>query len=230
MDQNAWVMVVDGQASRPQTTPVVGGGLERHTYRLARAGDGAAGDLEVEVRLDDTGEAADRRRAQFAGSQDSRRVSRWLQAIFPGAELVGEPKLRMVPSRDPSHLEAVVRVPRSAMASGGGIKTFPGDVGWLTSLAPRGARQSPLEVAVRPDLEWDLEVDLGRPPGRLADGMQLEGAYGSLRLEVEPRDTGYRVHGFLHLTAGLVLAEDAPGLRSFLVEVERTLVRPLEIP
>jgi Tfp pilus assembly protein PilF len=228
MDQNAWVMVIDGRDSRPQTTPVVGGGLERHRYRLQRVGE--TGDLELEVRLDDSGEAADRRRGQFAGSQDSRRVSRWLQDIFPGAELASEPTLQMVPSRDPTLLEVTARVPRSAVASGGGIRTFPGDVGWLASLSPRGPRRSPLVVPVRPDLEWELDVDLGRAPGPLIDGLHLDGAYGSLRLEVEPRDTGYRIHGFLHIAAGLLAAGDTPGLRDFLVEVERTLARPLEIP
>jgi tetratricopeptide (TPR) repeat protein len=227
MDQNALAVVIDGPDSRPVTTPVVGGGLARHQVRLVR-GDGDT--VTISMRLEDTGEAADRRRLMFAGSQDARRVARWLQDLVPGAELMSEPRMRMLPSRDPTVLEVEAGVPRAAMLAGGGVPTYLGFLDGLLELTPRGARSGPLVVPVRPDVEWELDVDLGRPAGRLPDDVALQTRFGTLRVEHTLSDEGYRVRGYLHLQAGVVEAGQADGLRDFLVEVERALERPLEVP
>jgi hypothetical protein len=225
--QGAQVLVVDGPDSAPQVTPTPGAGYARLHYRLAR-GDGGMVTLALEA--EDTGEAADRRRMAFAGSSDPRRVARWLQAQFPGAELVGEPKLRMVPGRDPAVLELEARVARSALLGAGGIKAFPGDFQWAAQLAPGGERRGPLLLPVRPELEWSVEVELGRPPGELPPPVELRTPYGELAIDSTPEATGYRVTGSFRLQPGVVAAADADGLRRFLVEVERHLGRPLEVP
>jgi len=219
--------VVDGPDSAPQITPSPGAGYARYRYRLAR---GEGGQVAIELRSEDTGEAADRRRMAFAGSSDPRRVARWLQAQFPGAELVGEPKLRMVPGRDPAVLELEARVARSALLGAGGIKAFPGDFQWAAQLTPGGERRGPLLLPVRPELEWSVEVELGRPPGELPPPVELRTPYGELAIDSTPEATGYRVTGSFRLQPGVVAAADADGLRRFLVEVERHLGRPLEVP
>ncbi|HOC42792.1 MAG TPA: transglutaminase domain-containing protein [Thermoanaerobaculales bacterium] len=225
--QGAQALVVDGPASTPRVTPAPGAGYARYRYRLER-GDG--GMVTLEVRTEDTGEAADRRRLAFAGSSDPRRVTRWLQSQFPGAELVGEPKLRMVPGRDPTVLELEGRVVRSALLGAGGIKTFPGDIQLSAQLAPGGERRGPLLLPVRPDLEWTVEVELGGPPGELPPPVELKTAFGELKIDHSREATGYRVTGSFRLEPGLVGAADAAALRRFLVEVERHLGRPLEVP
>ncbi len=227
MDQNAYVMVVDGLGSRPVTTPVVGGGLARQRTRVAR---GEGDTVTIDLRLEDTGEAADRRRLMFAGSQDARRVSRWLQDLVPGAELGSEPRMQMVPSRDPTVLEVEANVPRAAMLAGGGMPTFLGSLDWLWELTPRGSRSGPLVVPVRPDVEWELEVELARAPRRLPDDVNVETEFGTLRIEHTVTDAGFHVRGYLHLQAGVVEAARADALRGFLAEVERALARPLEVP
>jgi hypothetical protein len=83
---------------------------------------------------------------------------------------------------------------------------------------------------VRPDVEWELEVDLGRPAGRMPKDVDLDSRFGSLRIEHVAQDNGYRVRGYLHVEAGLVAADEADGLRQFLTDVERALDRPLEVP
>jgi transglutaminase-like putative cysteine protease len=225
--QGAQVLVVDGPASAPQITPTPGAGYSRLSYRLERGDDGM---VALEIEAEDTGEAADRRRMAFAGSSDPRRVARWLQAQFPGAELVGEPKLRMVPGRDPAVLELEARVARSALLGGGGIKTFPGELQWAAQLAPGGERRGPLLVPVRPELEWSVEVELGRPPGELPPPVELKTPFGELAIVSTPGAAGYRVTGSFRLKPGAVAAADADGLRRFLVEAERELGRPLEVP
>ncbi len=227
MDQGAAVLVVDGRGSRPRTTPMTGGGLQRTDVVLGSARDGL---VPVEIRVEDTGEAASRRRARFAGSKDVRTLASWLQGWFPGAELTATPRLRLIPSRDPAVVELEAVVPRSSLAAGGGIPTYPGGFDWATRVAPSGDRSGPLMVAMRPDLEWTLQVDLGRPAGRLPDAVAIMGEHGSVSLEFAATDAGYRVHGFVHLEPGMVAAERVPELRQFLLEVERLLERPLEIP
>jgi len=226
-DQGALVLVVDGPQSRPQTTPVVGGGLASSHFVLRPEGDG---NVELSIRSEDTGEAADRRRARFAGSRDPQRFARWLQEQFPGAQLTREPKLQLVPGRDPTIMEVKGAVARSALKSSGGIQVFPGRLGWAASMMPGGERHGPLMVAVRPDLEWTVDVDLGRPPTDLPDSVELETPFGSLRIEILEESKGYRVDGFLHLEPGLVAAEDVGDLREFLIAVERHLGRRLESP
>jgi hypothetical protein len=144
--------------------------------------------------------------------------------------LTSEPVLRLVPSRDPATIELEARVPRSALASRGGIATYPGIFDWATRVVPTAERTGPLLVEVRPDLEWSLEVDLGRPAAELPESVRLANDFGSLRLDFERTENGYRASGYVHLEPGLVAAERASELRDFLLEVERTLSRPLEIP
>ena len=58
-------------------------------------------------------------------------------------------------------------VARSALASAGGIRCYPGTREWNAMKVPGGARFGPLMMVAVPDLEWTLEVDLGRPPKTL---------------------------------------------------------------
>jgi hypothetical protein len=226
-DQNAIVLVVDGAESRPQTTPAVGGGLARSKFTLSLGEEGV---VELAIRTDDTGEAADLRRVRFAGSRENQRVSSWLQELFPGAQLTGKPKLQLRPGRDPAIMEFEGTVARSALQSSGGIRVFPGSLEWAASMVPGGTRHGPLMVAVRPDLEWTLEVDLGRPPGSLPEAIDLDTSFGSLRVETRAQALGYRVEGFLHLEPGLIEAREVVDLREFLIAVERYLGRRLESP
>ena len=227
MDQNAVVFVIGGAESRPQTTPMVGGGLASSRFVLRQEGDG---EVDLSIRVEDSGEAADRRRARFAGSRDPQRFARWLQEQFPGAQLDREPKLQLVPGRDPAIMEVDGTVSRSALKSSGGIQVFPGRLGWAASMMPGGERHGPLMVTVRPDLEWTVEVVLGRPPADLPDAVEMETPFGSLRIDYRAKNKGYHVEGFLHLEPGLVEAEDVGDLREFLIAVERHLGRRLESP
>lgn len=227
MDQGATVLVVDGASSRPRVTPTPGAGLSqtRVTFGLER--DGL---VPVEVRVEATGEAADRLRGRFAGSKDPRPFATWLQSWFPGAELTADPRHRLIPSRDPAVIELEAVVPRTALVSRGGIAAYPATFDLPTRVVPTPNRSGPLLVEVRPDIEWSLDVELGRPPGTAADEVALSGDFGSLRMSIEPRPEGYRVDGYFHLEPGLVSAERAPELRDFLLEVKRNLERLLETP
>jgi hypothetical protein len=227
MCQGAQVLVVDGPESAPQITPSPGGGLARSRYRLGQSRDGK---VEIEVRIEDTGEAADRRRIQFAGTHDPRRFARWLQSQFPGPALVGEPKLQLVPSRDPAIVDLDGVVSRSALLAAGGIQTFPGEFEWVSRLVPGAERKGPLLVPVTPDLEWSLAVDLGRPPRSLPESVDLHTRFGSLSLAYEIEDEGYSVDGSFRLRPGLIEASEGTELREFLVTVERQLGRRLEVP
>ncbi len=227
MVQGAQVLVVDGPESRPQITPSPGGGLARSRYQISRADDGVVG---LEVRTEDTGEAADRRRVEFAGTRDPRRFARWLQSLFPGADLLDDPKLRLVPAQDPAVVELRAEVSRSALLGAGGIRSFPGEVDWAAQLTPSSERVTPLLLAVRPDLEWRLEVDLGRPPKPLPETVRLQSPHGRLTLTYDELATGYRVEGALSLTPGTVQPSDIGQLREFLLAVERHLDRRLEVP
>jgi len=227
MCQGARVLVVNGETSAPQITPAPGGGFARYEYRLDTTDNGL---IDLEVRTEDTGEAADIRRLAFGGSHDPRRVERWLQTQFPGAELVGEPELRMFPGRDPAVMAIEGRITRTALRSAGGINTFPGEFGWASRLTPTGERHGPLLLPVRPMLEWTLEVDLGRPPRDLPSSVDLETEFGQLVIDFQDTGSGYSVVGSFRLRPGLVAAADAVALRTFLVDVERHLQRPLEVP
>lgn len=227
MDQGATVLVVEGLESRPRITPTVGGGLSQTTYVLR---EGLDGSVPLELRVEARGEAADRLRNQFAGSQDPRPFATWLQRSFPGAELTADPQYRLVPSRDPALLELEAVVPRTALDSRGGIATYPDTLDLSTRVVPTGERSGPLLVAVRPDLEWNLEVTLGRVPSIEAKTVSLTSDFGSLKLTIAIEDLGYRVNGYVHLNPGVVEAERAPELRAFLLEIERILSQPLETP
>jgi len=227
MCQGAQVLVVNGRQSAPQITPSPGGGLSSYRYLLRKAD---AGMVELEIQTEETGEAADLRRVQLAGSHDPRRVARWLQGQFPGADLAEEPKLQLIPARDPAVVELKGRVGRSALLGGGGIRTFPGELDWAMVLTPSGPRSSPLLIPVRPDLEWTVEVELGRAPERLPDPVDLDTAFGELKVDYRELAAGYRVTGRFNLRPGLVAAKDAEALREFLVTTERRLSRTLEVP
>jgi hypothetical protein len=191
---------------------------------------GDRGSVNLEVRTEETGEAADLRRVQFAGSHDPRRLARWLQRQFPGADLVGEPELRLIPARDPAIAELKGVVGRSALLGAGGIRTFPGELDWVKALMPSGDRSGPLLIPVRPNLEWTVEVALERPPQTLPESIELRTDFGSLDLTYSERATGYRVEGKLTLIPGLVQPSQADALRDFLVAVERNLDAKLEVP
>jgi hypothetical protein len=227
MDQGAVVLVVDGPNSRPLTTPLVGGGLERTDFRL---GPERGGLVPLQVRVEDRGEAADRRRGKFAGSKDPRPFATWLQRSFPGAELTTEPVSRLIPSRDPAIIELEAVVPRTALESQGGIAIYPGEFDWTNRVVPTAERSGPLLVEVRPDLEWSLEVDLGRPPTAVPQPVDLTSDFGFLKLETEALESGYRVEGYVHLGPGLVDAARVQDLRDFLLEIETILRRPQETP
>ncbi len=226
-DQGAVVLVVDGRASELRTSPEVGAGLSLERYAL-RPGEG--GIIKLEVRSEETGGAADRRRARFARSNETVQVARWLQSLFPGAELIGEPELRLPPGRDPTTIEVEGSVPRAALASAGGVRAFPGELEWKASSFPGGSRRGPLVMDTLPDLQWTLEVELGRPPSSLPSPVNLDTPFGVLRFDVHAEPRGYTVTGFLHLEPGLVEAADYDALREFLVAVERHLQRRLEAP
>jgi transglutaminase-like putative cysteine protease len=227
MDQGATVLVVDGETSTIEEIPRTGSGLDRTEFRLGAASNGL---VPLQVRVEDRGAAADRRRGRFAGSRDPRPFASWLQRSFPGAELTAEPKLRLIPSRDPAVIELEATVPRTALESGGGIPTYPGAFEVAGRVVPSAKRAGPLLVEMRPDLEWLLEVHLGRPAVNLPDDVNLTSDFGSLKIEFGLTEDGYLIEGYFHLASGLVAAESTPDLRNFLLEVDRILARPVEAP
>jgi len=83
---------------------------------------------------------------------------------------------------------------------------------------------------VRPDLEWKLEVVLGRRPDPLPEGVRMQNPYGQLTLTYETLPTGYRVEGTFSLKPGIVPPSEIRELREFLLAVERHLGRRLEVP
>jgi len=95
---------------------------------------------------------------------------------------------------------------------------------------PGGNRHGPLKLNVRPDLEWSLDVDLGRPPKTMPTPVELDTPFGSLHITTKSLSNGYRVNGSLHFESGTYDAEEVGGLREFLVAVERHLERRLEAP
>jgi len=97
-------------------------------------------------------------------------------------------------------------------------------------MVPGGTRHGPLKINVRPDLEWSLEVDLGRPPKTMPTAVELNTPFGSLHITTKSLSNGYRVDGSLHFEPGTYDAEEVGGLREFLVTVERHLERRLEAP
>jgi len=227
MDQDAWVLVLEGLGSRPRRTPAPGSGAARSEWRLERREDGSVG---LELRLEETGEAADRRRAQLSGSQDPRRVASLVQGFFPGADVTATPTVELYSGRDPVVLEVEAVVPAGALSSGGGIATYPGRADWVGRLMPGAGRTTPMLVPMRPDLRWTLSVQLGRPPRELPADVDVDTPFGALRIDLEPGPTGYEVAGSLSIVPGLVEAADAPALRDFLIAVRRHLERPLESP
>jgi hypothetical protein len=227
MDQGALVLVIGGSESEPRVSPSPGAGRSTSRFVLS---PGVGSDVSITIESRDTGEAADIRRARFAGSRDLQLFARWLQEQFPGAQLAGEPRLQLVPGRDPTVVEIDGTVPRSALASGGGIRTYPGTLEWAARMVPGGERHGPLQILVRPELEWTLEVDLGRPPRDLPEKVEIDTAFGTLHITLTVESSGYRIEGSLRFEPGLVAADDVDELRQFLVAVERHLDRRLEAP
>jgi Tfp pilus assembly protein PilF len=227
MDQAAYVLVVDGSQSRPRFSPTVGAGRTSIGFSL-EPGDDSEVSITIETR--DTGEAADVRRGRFAGSRDPQRFARWLQELFPGAQLTGEPTMQLAPGRDPTIVRIEGTIAKSALASGGGVGTYPGARDWAARMVPGGTRHGPLKINVRPDLEWSLKVDLGRPPKSMPAEVDLNTPFGSLRITSKSLSNGYQIHGLLHFESGIYPAEEVAGMREFLVTVERHLEKRLEAP
>ncbi len=227
LDQGAWALVVEGSASRPQTTPRPGAGVVSRELTLRAAGDGM---VELRLAAEDTGDAADALRGRLAGSRDPRRFASWLQELFPGAEVEGDPASHLLPGRDPATVTVDARLPRTALLGVGGVPLYPGDLASLTRLAPGEERTTDLLLNPLPELRWTMTVDLGRAAGDLPPPAHVKSAFGKLNLTVEAMPTGYRVHGALVLTPGLVPAESSGALRSFLVTVQRVLDRRAEVP
>ncbi len=226
-DQNAWVLVVDGPESRPLTTPAPGAGRFSYHYTLTRAENGS---FDLGVRTSDTGEAATMRRGRFGGSRNPLLFSRWIQSQFPGAQVIGEPDLDLKPGRHAATIEVQATVERSALMAGGGLKTYPGAFELDTELMSSENRSTPIIVPVRPDLEWTIDLRPGPAPQVLPDPVALRTPYGELDIDVERHSDGYKITGRFHLVPGLVVPEEAPELRAFLVKSRRALERPLEIP
>ncbi len=226
-DQGAWALVIDGPDSEPLTTPRPGSGVSRRVIRIT-AGEG--GRATVLVSMEATGDAADALRGTFRGSGDRQRFARWLQGLFPGADLVGDPVTRLRPGHDPAHLELEGTVARSALEAAPALHVYPGSVRLVAALAPSSTRTTPLLVPQRPVREWTVRVDLGRPPREHPEPVNLEGPHGSLRVEVIPQPTGYEIRGRMELRPGLLEPGQVPGLHRFLVGVERALERKLEAP
>jgi hypothetical protein len=227
MDQDAWVVVIDGPRSHPQFTPTVGAGQSIVRFTLAPTD---ASNVKITIESRDTGAAADMYRSRFAGSRDPQRFARWLQEQFPGAQFVADSMTQLVPSRDPTILEIEGTIAKTALASGGGVQTYPGKLDWAARMVPGGTRHGPMKIMVRPDLEWTLEVDLERPPKNLPAEVDLETPYGSLRITPNAKSDGYLVTGHLRFEPGMVEADDVDELRQFLVAVERHLRKRLEAP
>jgi len=227
MDQDAWVLVIDGPQSRPRFSPVVGAGRSNMRFVLEPGEDSS---IAISIESRDTGEAADILRSRLAGSRDPQRFARWLQEQFPGAQLVGDPMAQLVPGRDPTIVKIEGTIAEAAVTSGGGVRVFPGRLEWAARMVPGGTRHGPMMVIVRPDLEWDLKVDLGRPPKDLPDEVELETPFGSLHISPKSLSGGYRIDGLLRFEPGIVAAADVDALREFLVTVERHLERRVEAP
>ena len=226
-DQNAWVLVVDGPKSRPLTTPAPGAGHFNYSYTLTRTENGV---FDLTIKTSDTGEAATMRRGRFGGSQNPLLFSRWIQSQFPGAQVIGEPKLDLKPGRQVATIEVRATVERSALVAGGGLKTYPGAFDLDTELMPSDLRSTPLIVPVRPDLQWTIDFGPGPAPLVLPDPVALQTSFGELTIDVERHADGYRIAGRFHLVPGVVGPEDAAELRTFLVKSRRVLERPLEVP
>ena len=229
MDQGAMVLVVDGDDSRPQNHPT---GRWRTAQDHLPSRRRPNGMVPLKVRVEDSGEAADRRRGSIRRQQGSATVRDLAAAVVPGGRTDrGSRNIVWFPraTRPSSSSRRWCREPRSRAAEGS--PPIRESLICATRVVPTGDRSGPLLVEVRPDLEWTLEVELGRPPATMPTATTLTGDFGSLKLEPSSsRRQGYRVEGYVHLEPGLIDARRAPELREFLLEVERILSRPLETP
>jgi len=226
-DQNAWVLVIDGPESRPLTTPTPGAGFFNSSYVLTKKENGI---FDLVMHTADTGEAATARRGRFGGSRNPLLISRWIQSQFPGAQIVGEPKLELKPGRTTAKIEVHASVERSTLISGGGLKTYPGEFKPGSGLMPTESRSTPLMIPVRPGLEWTIDFRPGPAPPVLLDPVAIDTKFGELTINIQRHTDGYKVTGKFRLKPGRVDPEDASAFRSFLVSSRRILERPLEIP
>lgn len=229
LDQGAVALVVDPRGATLQTTPSPGAGVARVQLRVEREKE-AAGRLRLSLRTEDTGAAADRRRAALTGGEPHLELSRRLQRMFPGADVDGPPRIESRPGRDPVVVEIDATVGVVAVRGVGGVPTFPGDPETWLGDVPAPDRRGPLVMVAVPDLEWTVDVDLGREPRRVPDDVDLVTRFGFVRIEHQPTPDGYRVEGTAHLSPGVVSAGDAPELHAFLAAAGRHLQRPLEAP
>ena len=227
MDQMATVLVIDGPSSAPEQIPVVGAGVRSRELQLRAAEPGS---VQLTVRAQDTGDAASQLRARLAGRNDPTVLAGWLQELFPGAEVVGEPKTSIRSGQDPVQVEVEGRVPRSALRAGGGVPLFPGGLDELNRYRPSDRRRTPMLIPVTPQFTWRLEVDLDRQPSLVPESRTMTSPFGVLDLHIESTVTAVIVEGRLALTPGVVAASEASELRDFLLGVERALDRRLEVP
>ncbi|NOZ78288.1 MAG: transglutaminase domain-containing protein [Acidobacteria bacterium] len=227
LDQGAFVLVVRGPSSAPETTPVVGAGTSTTRVTLKA---GAGNTLDVSVTVTATGDAAAALRSAFGGSHNRVRFARWLQRLFPGARLTGKPTASMSPGQDPATMELTGNVLRASIAGDGGVRIFPGRLTLLPTLAPTQVRHSPLLVPLRPDLRWTITVQLGRKPGQLPPPVARAGPFGTLDVTTSALPRGYRVSGRFQLTSGLLGARRVAAFRAFLLKAQRTFSQRLEAP
>ncbi|MCP4901042.1 MAG: DUF3857 domain-containing protein, partial [bacterium] len=227
LDQVAWSLVIGQKGARPGPTPVIGAGLSKVFCRLER--DDTSSEVLVEMRTEDTGDAASSRRAQLFGSRNPQKFATWLQGIFPGAEVLGEAELSMPPSQDPARFSIRGKMPLSVLTGSGGVQAYPGRINLVSNLAPVGERTTPVLMTVRPVLNWTVEVMLGESGETLPDDIALDTRFGSFELRYEEVTKGYTVEGSLVLKSGLVEPDAVPDLRRFLLEVEEALGRPVEV-
>jgi transglutaminase-like putative cysteine protease len=228
IDQNATVLVIDGAASQPEALPVVGAGARSRQFQLS-AGD-EPGTVSVAVRATDSGDAASELRGALAGRNDPTVLAAWLQEVFPGTDVVDVPEIEIRPGQDPARLLVEGTVARSALLAGGGVPVYPGPLELLERYRPSDRRTTPMVVLVEPELEWRLEVELGRQPTMVPDGRSIATRFGELQLDVASSSTSVTVEGRLRLTPGIVEPTAADGMRRFLLDVERALDQPVEVP
>lgn len=225
-DQNAWAMVVEKEGAEPQTTPVVGAGRYLTTYELKQ---NDLNSVEVNLRMEATGEAGTIQRARFGGSENPTLFSRWFQSQFPGIEMVSDPETQLKPGHDPAVISLKGQVPESLVFAEGALQRFPAGFSLDERFAPGESREGPLLLPVRPDFEWHLGILAGGRQVDFGPPVELKTAFGSLRLETKQIDGGVELHGFFHLKPGMVSAKDYPALRAFLVKVRSLLEGSVEV-
>ncbi len=228
IDQMGTSLVIEGLGSQPQQIPVIGAGVRSRTFRLT--GEPEATLLQVTMTAEDTGDAASELRATLAGRNDPTVLAEWLQAVFPGADVVSVPGSEIRPGRDPVRVHVEGTVVRTALRAGGGVPVYPAALDMLDRYRPSDRRTTPMIVLVEPELEWVLEVDLGRQPTKVPQARSIDSPFGTLELTVQRAATAVTVRGRLRLEPGVVAPDRAAEMRQFLLDVERALDQRVEVP